>query len=157
MIQPVEWLTITPHALARCLQRNGSLKISEIKQELLCTSALAAPMAVVAQRLGWKQVFINTPSGLFLGDFSTSGITIRTYIQPGRNGRFSKWDDVKRLLPEFPPDVVFRQEADLDSYTSALHAWFKAHGAEVGRHMSFQREPYERHADPLDGTWCATV
>ncbi|MFP3637619.1 hypothetical protein [Paraburkholderia sp. SIMBA_054] len=150
-VQIGEWLTIAPHAVARCLQRNGSLRLSDIRYELMCASAMALPMAYFAQELGWKQVFVRTPAGLFVGDWGGTGMVLRTYFQPGLNGRSSKWTQISELLPGLPAEPMTQDE--LDGFARTLVGWLRANRAAIEMHSAFLREPHQRVEDHLDAAW----
>lgn len=147
-------LTISPHALARCLQRNGALKLSEIREELEVAVATAIDFAYLAQQCGWKQVFIPTPRGVFLGEWHLgTGVAIRTYIRPGANDRETKWTDVLAALPTLPAYADLFDGGEVAFYRHSLQELATKQAQEMARRFPFLSRAYERRADPLDAAW----
>jgi hypothetical protein len=64
-----DYLSISPHAIARCLQRNGTLSMASIRSELECAVGIGLFMAILAEEHDWKQVYLPTEHGLFVGEF----------------------------------------------------------------------------------------
>ncbi|MGF6603606.1 hypothetical protein P3T23_008360 [Paraburkholderia sp. GAS448] len=152
------YFTVTPHAIARCMQRNRKLRLSEIRLELVAATALAPVIFHVAMHSGWYQAAIPTPAGMFVGEFSRgNGLVMRTYIQPGASGRRSRWEAVLEALPRMPPECATIGDAAIIEYKDTVIRWLDENLEEFSRSVAFLREPYERGDDPQGALWNAAM
>lgn len=151
------WFAITPHAIARCLQRNGQTQLSAITEDVLVAGVLASRIVTLCHAYNWRQAPIPTPRGVFLGAYcpDEKRLTMRTYIRPGANDRDSKWSELIAEFPPLPAPGTVRQWTDMDEYRDTLAAWMDFHGETVTRQFSFVQQPHEDREDPLKSRWDA--
>lgn len=95
-------LTISPHAIARCLQRVGTMDVSAIREPISLALGFSIPLMSVSQKENWKQFAVPVREGLFLGDSGPDGWVIRTYISRKPHEHESGWDKYLNLFPEIP-------------------------------------------------------
>ncbi|PTB22434.1 hypothetical protein C9I57_01185 [Trinickia symbiotica] len=149
--------TIKPHAVARCLQRNGVISLAEIERETSAAFVFARTIRPLALVEHWKQVGVPTTNGLFVGEMTDSDdICMNTYIRPGDNDRPSRWSGFAGLFSDMP-----RWNADQIRQGSDLLQWMVNHivalqkSAPFVERFPFLTEPYRSIDDPLDATWAA--
>lgn len=152
-VHTLTWFTITPHAIARCLQRNGVIKLAEILDELHVAAGLADKMVSLCALTGWTQAFVPTRRGIFVGEIDRQhGLVMRTYFQPGANGRESKWTELLDALPSFE---LAGATFDLEAYRKLLFTWVEQNALEMKARFPFMQRPYENADDPTDAVWSA--
>ncbi|MDX6008776.1 hypothetical protein [Cupriavidus necator] len=95
-------LTITPHAIARCLQRVGTMDVPGILEPISLALGFAIPLMSVSHQEKWRQFAVPVREGLFLGDSGPDGWVIRTYISRKPYEHESGWDKYLNLFPEIP-------------------------------------------------------
>ncbi|MGF6440625.1 hypothetical protein [Paraburkholderia youngii] len=145
---------VTHHAIARCLQRNGTMKISDIRTDLRVASGLSWAFMCLAHEQGWQQVAVPTPTGLFLGEYNaTDGLVLRTFVRPGENGRVSRWSRVLDAFDGLPPTSDMHNDAAVTGYIDRSNVWLEANSTRIGAKLPFLRQPYVATADPLDRAW----
>jgi len=148
---------IKPHAVARCMQRNGVLSLAGIENETRIAFVFARALRALAQVERWKQAVVPTPQGLFVGDVIENGdFHLNTYLRPALNGRASRWSAVADLfatMPSWPPPQIHEG--------GELLRWMIEHlltlrnSAPLADRFPFLLKPYEPADDPLDATWHA--
>lgn len=152
-ISQLEATVVTQHAVARCLQRNGVTDFSDIEFELWEALKLAEMVGDAAANRDWLQVGVPTSKGLFVGTFDGTTVTLHTYLQPGKNGRPSRWDPFLALVgtvPSLQPDPASLQR---------FAGWVKGFAPliyedpRVDAAAPFLKTPYTRGEDPLDAAW----
>lgn len=149
-----EIFVIKPHAIARCMQRNGVLRLSEIDLELKAAISMTKVLHEYTCTERWQQIALPTPQGLFVGVIdSESGIPLlATYFKPGENGRSTRWERYREF---FAPLVAAGQtatEADLRKYVSNTKEWIAGQGPLSAR-FPWLLQPYECFADPENRHW----
>lgn len=149
--------TIRPHAVARCMQRNGVVSLAEIEPETSAAFVLARVIRPLALAEKWLQIGVPTALGLFVGALNDSNdICLNTYIRPAVSDRSSRWHGFAALFATMPP-----WNADQIRQGSDLLQWMVNHIVALQKSASFVErcpfllEPYHHLADPLDATWDA--
>nr|WKF56255.1 hypothetical protein HUO10_000705 [Paraburkholderia busanensis] len=149
--------TIRPHAVARCMQRNGVASLARIEAETGAAFVLARVIRPLALAEKWQQVGVPTPNGLFVGALNEGNdVCLNTYIRPAISDRDSRWDGFAALFASMPAwdAQQIRQGSEL------LH-WMVNHivalqkSASFAERLPFLLEPYRHVADPLDASWHA--
>lgn len=148
---------VRPHAVARCMQRNGTTSLAEIESETSVAFVLARVMRALALVEGWKQIGVPTRQGLFIGEMTDGDdVCLKTYIKPEANGRGSRWDGFAALFDAMPA-----WNADQIRHGSELLQWMVDHivalreSAALSDRFPFLLEPYRSVDDPLDAAWNA--
>lgn len=148
---------VRPHAVARCMQRNGTTSLAQIEQETNIAFVLARTMRALALVEGWKQIGVPGNEGLFIGEMTASDdVCLKTYIKPQANGRSSRWDGFLALFDAMP-----KWQADQVRQGSELLQWMVDHivalrkSAALSDRFPFLLEPYRSIDDPLDAAWKA--
>ena len=148
---------VRPHAVARCMQRNGTTSLAEIEHETNIAFVLARVMRALALVEGWKQIGVPASEGLFIGDMTAGDdVCLKTYIKPRANGRDSRWDGFSALFEAMP-----KWHADQVLQGSELLQWMVDHililrkSAALSDRFPFLLEPYRSVDDPLDAAWKA--
>jgi hypothetical protein len=146
------WFTITPHAIARCLQRNGAMKLAEILGELNVATGIADRMLVLSLDAGWRQALVPTPQGVFVGEIDPDqGLVMRTYLRP-RDGFGSRWLRLLDALPPLTPDgAVF----DMEEFRKRQNRWLDENTPTLAARFPFMQRPWEPADDPSDAVWSA--
>lgn len=148
---------ITPHAVARCLQRNGIQTLDAIEGDLLRALHVASGIRSLAWDEGWRQIGIPCRKGLFVGTVEGKNrFHLKTYLKPGANGRDSRWSNYQSLfegMPEFGGDKV-RRAVDTIEWMK-MRAEESAAAGPVCRRFPFLTQPYEATDDSLDARWDA--
>lgn len=151
----VESTVIRPHAVARCMQRNGVLSLEQIEHETATAFVLARVIRPLARVQQWKQIGIPTSGGLFIGEFTaTEDVAMQTYLHPADNGRPSRWEAFAGVFREMP-----RWSMEQIHQGSELLQWMINHIVMVqnsgtfAQRFPFLLEPHVRTGDPLDDVW----
>jgi len=146
---------IRPHAVARCMQRNGVMSLEQIEHETATAFVLARAIRPLARMQKWKQVGVPTPAGLFVGEMTPAeDVGISTYLHPADNGRPSRWEAFASLFDSMP-----RWDADQIRRGTDLLQWMISHlvtlqkSGTVAERFPFLLEPYVKGSDPLDEAW----
>lgn len=149
--------TIRPHAVARCMQRNGVASLAEIEAETSAAFVLARVIRPLALAGNWRQVGVPTAAGLFVGALNDSNdICLNTYIRPATSDRDSRWDRFAALFATMPAwrAEQIRQGSDLLQWM-VNHIVALQKSASFVERCPFLLEPYRHVADPLDANWDA--
>jgi hypothetical protein len=148
---------ITPHALARCMQRNAVMSLEAIERQTWLAVHFADAITRVAGIEGWKQIGVPVDDGLFVGRYDDDeGPVLRTYFQPLANGRRSRWAPYLEAIGPISP----MSAADARG-GSVPYSWIigRIKALDVVRPMRerfpFLLEPYEHTDDPLETRWLA--
>ena len=145
---------ITHHAIARCLQRNRTVRLSDIRTDLRIASGLSWSFMCLANENGWRQSAVPTPTGLFLGEYTEEeGLVLRTFVRPGENGRASRWSRVLDAFEGLPKAADMRTDAGIAAYIDRSNVWLESNSRRLGAELTFLRQPYVATADPLDRVW----
>ncbi|MEQ5842785.1 hypothetical protein N0A02_25355 [Paraburkholderia acidicola] len=148
---------IKPHAVARCMQRNGVMSIDEIGTETSVAFVLARVMRPLALAEKWQQVGVPGINGLFVGVMTDNDdICMNTYLKPASNDRASRWSGFAGLfatMPSWSAEQI-RQGSDLLQWT-VNHIVALRKTASFVERFPFLLEPYHGTDDPLDATWNA--
>ncbi|WP_116139961.1 hypothetical protein [Trinickia diaoshuihuensis] len=148
---------VRPHAVARCMQRNGTTSLAEIEQETTIVFVLARVIRALALVEGWKQIGVPSNRGLFIGEMTANDdVCLKTYIKPEANGRSSRWDGFAALfdaMPHWHPTQV-RQGSELLQWM-VDHIVALRNSAALSDRFPFLLEPYRSIDDPLDAAWKA--
>ncbi|MFW6852896.1 MULTISPECIES: hypothetical protein [Burkholderia] len=149
--------SIRPHAVARCLQRNGVMSLAEIETETRLALVLARAIRSLALAERWRQLAVPTPRGLFVGALDAHDeVALATYLRPGDNHRPSRWQGYAALFAAMPD----WQARPLPPAGEVLH-WMIDHivalqaSAAFVERFPFLLEPYRNVDDPLDAMWSA--
>ncbi|WP_322024137.1 hypothetical protein [Burkholderia sp. BCC1977] len=147
--------TIRPHAVARCMQRNGVMTLAEIEHETDIAFVVARVMRSLALVEHWQQIGVPTPHGLFVGTLTgANDVAMNTYFRPGDNDRPSRWSGFSALFATMPD---WRQEQV--RHGGELLQWMVNHivalqeSAPFFERFPFLREPLRDADDPLDAAW----
>ncbi|WP_245982623.1 hypothetical protein [Trinickia fusca] len=149
--------TIKPHAVARCMQRNGVVSLAEIEHETSAAFVLARVLRMLAVVEKWKQVGVPTAKGLFVGTMTDGDdICLNTYIRPAIGGRPSRWDGFAALFDAMPAWSAhqIRQGSDLLQWM-VNHIVALRESASLCQRFPFLLQPYRSTDDPQDATWHA--
>jgi hypothetical protein len=144
------------HAVARCLQRNGTLSWAEIKPVLADAAANLLLMSDVARVQGLRQIPVMAGSGLFVGDFKAEGnSTMETYLMLDE-GQVSRWIPVRETLVRAVKSAGL-EPGDGCAAACYVHCPAKIRAEEeIGQALaSFRwlREEYNPKLDPLSVAW----
>lgn len=149
--------TIKPHAVARCMQRNGVLSIAEIENETNMAFVFARALRPLALVEKWKQAAIPTAGGLFVGEISNADdVFMNTYIRPAASDRPSRWrgfSDLFSVMPDWTAAQIHEGSDLLQWMINHILALRKT--ASLAERFPFLLEPYQAINDPLDATWDA--
>lgn len=149
--------TIKPHAVARCMQRNGVVSLAEIEHETSAAFVLARVLRTLAVLEKWKQVGVPTAQGLFVGVMTDGDdICLNTYIRPTIGDRPSRWDGFAALFNAMPAWSThqIRQGSDLLQWM-VNHIVALRESASLCQRFPFLLQPYRSTDDPQDATWHA--
>jgi len=158
-VLPVPWIVeialIRPHALARCMQRNGVTDKSGIAREVSAAMVLCSHLAPIAATEQWKQVAVPTENGVFLGFVDNDRLLVlSTYIRPGQNDRESRWDDLLREFGPVPINSVLSMSNESVEFCEALTRRLTAAGPLADRFPAL-RQPYRPRRDAQEIRWAA--
>ncbi|SDJ14747.1 hypothetical protein SAMN04487926_1357 [Paraburkholderia steynii] len=146
---------VEPHAVARCMQRNGVMSVGSILPEILQAFNLAPYFFEFAWKSGWKQIGIPTSSGLFVGELQNEvDIVLKTYFKPGANGRVSRWSPYIEYFRDLV-DAANREDAPGDEMQNLQDLKLAAtdNGRGVAARFSFLTEPYVYQHDRDTALW----
>ncbi|WP_235442862.1 hypothetical protein [Caballeronia mineralivorans] len=148
---------IKPHAVARCMQRNGVMSLMEIERETSTAFVFARAFRPLAMLEKWKQAAVPTSSGLFVGEMcDNDDIYLNTYIRPVISDRPSRWSKFAALFSTMPDWTTAQIHEGSD-----LLQWIIDHiralreTAPLAERFPFLLDPYQGINDPLDATWNA--
>jgi hypothetical protein len=148
---------IRPHAVARCLQRNGVMALDDIGQETSVAFVFARALRALAKVEQWKQAAVPTPNGLFVGDVIDNGdFHLKTYLRPAASDRASRWSSFCELFSTMPAWTL----SQVHDGSDLLH-WMIDQivalrtSAALAERFPFLLKPYESADDPLDAAWQA--
>ena len=146
---------IRPHAVARCMQRNGVMSLTEIEHETNVAFVVARVMRSLALAEHWQQIGVPTPHGLFVGTLTDArDVAMNTYFRPGDNDRPSRWSGFAECfsaMPDWRPEQV-RHGGDLLQWM-VNHIVALQESAPFFERFPFLREPLRDSGDPLDAAW----
>ncbi|KVN33370.1 hypothetical protein WJ63_05130 [Burkholderia pyrrocinia] len=146
---------IRPHAVARCMQRNGVMSLAEIEHETRIAFVIARVMRALARAEQWRQLGVPTPHGLFVGALTGGDdVCMHTYLRPGDNDRPSRWRGFAGLfaaMPDWRADQV-RHGGDLLQWM-VNHIVALQESAPFVERFPFLLEPHRDADDPLDAAW----
>ncbi|KVA20211.1 hypothetical protein [Burkholderia ubonensis] len=146
---------IRPHAVARCMQRNGVMSLAGIEHETRIAFVCARVIRSLALAEGWRQVGVPTSLGLFVGVLTDArDVSMNTYLRPGDNDRPSRWSGFAGLfaaMPHWRPDQV-RHGGELLQWM-INHIVALQESAPLAERFPFLREPLRDADDPLDAAW----
>ena len=141
---------IDPHAVARCMQRNGAQTFEEIETDVLQAIHLTSGIRHLVMHERWRQIGIPGRNGLFVGTVMETGqILLKTYLKPGANGRDSRWSRYQSLfegMPEFTDDAI-RRNRDVGNWM-VRHAFDLCDEGPVCNRFPFLTRPYEAVDEP---------
>ncbi|CAB3749205.1 hypothetical protein [Paraburkholderia humisilvae] len=146
---------IKPHAVARCMQRNGVLSLDGIEGETSTAFVFARTLRALAKVEHWKQAAVPTTNGLFVGDVIDNGdFHLKTYLRPSANGRASRWSGFCELFSPMPAWSLsqIHDGSDLLHWMIDQIVALRKSGALTER-FPFLLKPYESVDDPLDAAW----
>ncbi len=147
---------ISLHAVARCLQRNGTLAWDDVKPLLAESAGCMVVIAEVANRLALRQIAVPAGGGLFVGDFSAKdGITMQTYIvldeaQP------SRWRPVQKAIREsFSTTGLTFRALCLGAAYHPEEQWNRTvdRVTESLRTFGWLGQAYDPRLDPVSAAW----
>ncbi|KVM51385.1 hypothetical protein WJ58_21250 [Burkholderia ubonensis] len=148
---------IRPHAVARCMQRNGVMSLAGIEHETRIAFVYARVIRSLALAEGWRQVGVPTSLGLFVGVLTDArDVSMNTYLRPGDNDRPSRWRGFAGLfsaMPHWRPDQV-RHGGELLQWM-INHIVALQESAPLAERFPFLREPLRDADDPLDAAWAS--
>ncbi|KVO90977.1 hypothetical protein [Burkholderia ubonensis] len=146
---------IRPHAVARCMQRNGVMSLAGIEHETRIAFVYARVIRSLALAEGWRQVGVPTSLGLFVGVLTDArDVSMNTYLRPGDNDRPSRWSGFAGLfsaMSHWRPDQV-RHGGELLQWM-INHIVALQESAPLAERFPFLREPLRDADDPLDAAW----
>jgi hypothetical protein len=151
----VEIALIRPHAVARCMQRNGVTDRGAIRREIAAAMVLCSHLAPLATAEQWKQVAVPTENGVFLGFVDDDGLLVLcTYIRPGQNDRESRWDALLREFGPVPMESVLSLGREAVEFCESLMERLTAPGP-LSERFPALRQPYRPRQDALEIRWSA--
>lgn len=148
-------MIIRPHAIARLMQRTGTLDFADVIPVLIEAVDVAFMFRKIYACEGWKQVGVPAGGGLFVGSVEHGGvIEIGSWFVPGANGRQSRWTDFANYLGARLGETGTGLPESSDSLRAAfeMHDRVLARGAIVER-FPFLARPHVRMKDPLSDHW----
>jgi hypothetical protein len=118
---------ITPHALARLMQRRGTMDFDDVRVPV--AEAVGRAMSLMQQVSddGWRQYGIPSCGGLFVGQMDADEtLELSTWFVPGLTGQASRWEGYMRDLGA--PDVDLSDDCmhdgpAADRYFDSLQEW----------------------------------
>ncbi|MBN3724073.1 hypothetical protein [Burkholderia sp. Ac-20379] len=149
--------TIRPHAIARCMQRNGAPALAGIENEVAIAFVMARAIRGLALAEHWKQLAVPTPRGIFVGELDEhADVRLATYFRPGDNDRPSRWSAFAALfetMPRWRTNQIRRGGEMLHWMIDHIVA-LQASASFVER-FPFLLAPHRANDDPLDAAWAA--
>ena len=144
------------HAVARCLQRNGTLAWDEVKPILADAAAYGVLMAEVAKVAGLSQIAVHAGDGLFVGSIDVDGDPhLETYLKLDE-ALPSRWAPVRmaQLISMVHSGLGREDVYAVASYNSS-DAWEGAVSQLSACLGSFKwlRGEYDPKLDPLSAAW----
>jgi hypothetical protein len=144
-------LEISPHAIARCMQRNGTDRMADILPELLAAVGMVNVVQRQALKENWMQVGLPTPLGVFVGEVSAGVPVMRTYLKLGESGQRSRWKAYQNVFHPMP--------SEWDPVASRDYAERMCHWLDTNEPLSlrcpFLLEPPHEIEDPFEERWKA--
>jgi hypothetical protein len=144
-------LEISPHALARCLQRNGTDKTNDIMQELLAAVGMVNVIRRQAFKENWTQVGLPTPLGVFVGEINAGVPVMRTYLKFGDNGQRSRWKAYQKVFHPMPDEWDLVASRD---YAERMCHWLDTNEP-LSLRCPFLLESPREIEDPIEERWQA--
>ena len=147
---------VSVHAVARCLQRNGTLSWTDVKPILADAAAFGLLMAGVASLASLKQIAVHAGDGLFVGGLDDDGDPqLETYLKVDE-ALPSRWSSVRAVqLATLAAVGLSRDEVCAAAAYGQDGAWMAvmAKLAQELDSFSWLREPYDPKLDPLSKAW----
>jgi hypothetical protein len=148
--------TVRLHAVARCLQRNGTLSWAEVKPILADAAAYSVLMQQVAQGASLKQIAVHAGDGLFVGGLDVDEDPyLETYLMLDE-ALPSRWSPVRttQLISMVASGLEKRDVYAVAAYENA-ESWHPAVVTLCERLQNFKwlTGPYDRKLDPLSMAW----
>jgi len=144
-------LEIAPHAIARCMQRNGTDKMSGILPELLAAVTMVNVVRRQAFKENWLQVGLPTPLGVFVGEVNAGVPVMRTYLKLWESGPPSRWKAYQKVFHPMP--------SEWDRIASREYAERMSHWLDTNEPLSlrcpFLLESPRELEDPIEERWRA--
>jgi hypothetical protein len=144
-------LEISPHAIARCMQRNGTDKINCIQPELLAAVSTMNVVRRQAFKENWIQVGLPTPLGVFVGEINAGVPVMRTYLKLGESGRRSRWKAYQKVFHPMPREWDLVTSLD---HAKRMYDWLDTNEP-LSLRCPFLLEPPREIKDPIDEQWKA--
>jgi hypothetical protein len=153
-----EPLTISPHAIERCMQRTGSMSLDDMHEYFSQAFGSAIPLMSVGLREGWQQCAAPVRDGVFVGSMGDGDLTwhMDTFISRKAHEPAARWDRFKDLFPAFP-DWSHDERRCIEvvgNWMSAQLQTITAHASIVSR-VRFLRHPYTPGVDRDAAAWAA--
>ncbi|MGF6985217.1 hypothetical protein QFZ99_004694 [Paraburkholderia atlantica] len=151
-----EPLTMSRHAIERCMQRTGSLTLEDMHEYLCQAFGSAIPLMTVARREHWQQCAVPVRDGLFVGSIGNGGAAwhMDTFIARKAHAQGSRWDRFKNLFPPFP-DWSRDERRNIEVVGRWMNAELRritAHATIVSR-VSFLKRPHMPGFDRNAAAW----
>ncbi|MCA8291839.1 hypothetical protein [Burkholderia vietnamiensis] len=154
-----EPLTISPHAIERCMQRTGSMSFDDMHEYFSQAFGSAIPLMSVGLREGWQQCAAPVRDGVFVGSIGDGGLTwhMDTFISRKAHEPESRWDRFKGLFPAFPdwPHEDRRCIEVVGNWMNEQLQRITAH-APIASRVRFLRRPYTPGVDRDASAWAAS-
>jgi hypothetical protein len=148
-------MIIRSHAVARLMQRSGTLDFADVIPVLIEAVDIAFMFRTTYVGEGWRQVGVPAGGGLFVGSIETGGvIDLGSWFVPGANGRQSRWTNFASYLGARLGESGAGLPKLSDSLQAAcdMHDRVLARGSIVDR-FPFLSRPHARTQDPLSDQW----
>jgi hypothetical protein len=118
---------ITPHALARLMQRRGTMEFDDVRIPVAEAVGRAMSLLQEVRDDGWRQYGIPSCGGLFVGQMDAEEtLELSTWFVPGLTGQTSRWEGYMRDLgaPEIDLTEGCRHDGpEADRYFASLKEW----------------------------------
>lgn len=144
------------HAVARCLQRNGTLSWADVKPALADATAYLLLMTDVARVSGLRQIPVPAGNGLFVGDFQAEVESIMETYLVLDDSQFSRWTPVRNAVLGAVKAAGLTPEA---AYTATCFGRCPIRESAVSSiaqalaSFRWLREDYNPRLDPVSAAW----
>ena len=146
--------TIETHAVARCLQRQGTDRVQDVEHFVRAVIAALPLLVAHANANKWKQIGVPTSVGLFVGSITPGGeVELKTFFRPGENGQPSRWFKYMERFAGIPPWSGAERDADA-AIARFVESVVCVDGAgTLTQKCPFLLELYEKRSDSLGEQW----
>jgi hypothetical protein len=148
-------MIIRPHAVARLMQRSGTLDFAQVMPVLIEAIDVAFTFRATYLDEAWQQVGVPAGGGLFVGSIEAGDvIDISSWFVPGANDRKSRWTEYVGYLGARlgVAGAGLPDSRDSLQLATEMHERVLARGSIIER-FPFLARPHVRTQDPLNDRW----